>query len=234
MTWTYAFDEAPALDRAALKALLGGKGANLAVMTNELALPVPPGFVITTEACKAFGRAGWPSGLDAELRAQMARIGERVGRAFGDPRDPLLVSVRSGAPVSMPGMLDTILNLGLNPATTEGLAVVSGDPAFASGCRQPPRVDVLRHRRRGQRPRRSVATAARLRSRPSSAPGTVPVREPTVSERASRLTWARRSWCRPWSSAIGVPRLRDRRPVHPQPGHWREAALRRRPLRGAG
>ena len=61
MTWTYAFDEPPALDRAALKALLGGKGANLAVMANELALPVPPGFVITTEACKAFGRAGWPS-----------------------------------------------------------------------------------------------------------------------------------------------------------------------------
>ena len=135
MTWTYAFDEAPALDRAALKALLGGKGANLAVMTNVLALPVPPGFVITTEACKAFGRAGWPTGLDAELREQMARMGERVDRAFGDPSDPLLVSVRSGAPVSMPGMLDTILNLGLNPATTEGLAVVSGDPAFASSCR---------------------------------------------------------------------------------------------------
>jgi pyruvate,orthophosphate dikinase len=135
MTWTYAFDQAPALDRAALKALLGGKGANLAVMGNELGLPVPPGFVITTEACKAFARDGWPVGLDAELQAQMAHIGERVGRAFGDPSDPLLVSVRSGAPVSMPGMLDTILNLGLNPATTEGLAVVSGDPVFASGCR---------------------------------------------------------------------------------------------------
>ena len=137
MTWTYAFDQAPALDRAALKALLGGKGANLAVMANELGLPVPPGFVITTEACKAFGRDGWPTGLDAELQAQMARIGERVGRAFGDPRDPLLVSVRSGAPVSMPGMLDTILNLGLNDDTTAGLAEASGDPGFAAACRRP-------------------------------------------------------------------------------------------------
>ena len=135
MTWTYAFDQAPALDRAALKALLGGKGANLAVMANELGLPVPPGFVITTEACKAFGRDGWPTGLDAELQAQMARIGERVGRAFGDPSDPLLVSVRSGAPVSMPGMLDTILNLGLNDDTTAGLAEASGDPGFAAACR---------------------------------------------------------------------------------------------------
>ena len=136
MTWTYAFDRAPAHGRAALKALLGGKGANLAVMANELGLPVPPGFVITTEACKAFGRDGWPTGLDAELQAQMARIGERVGRAFGDPSDPLLVSVRSGAPVSMPGMLDTILNLGLNDDTTAGLAEASGDPGFTAACRE--------------------------------------------------------------------------------------------------
>ena len=101
-------------------------------MANELGLPVPPGFVITTEACKAFGRDGWPAGLDDELQAQMARIGEQVGRVFGDPANPLLVSVRSGAPVSMPGMLDTILNLGLNEATTKGLAAASGDPAFAA------------------------------------------------------------------------------------------------------
>ena len=136
MTWTYAFDQAPAIDRASLKALLGGKGANLAVMADELGLPVPPGFVITTEACKAFGRDGWPAGLDAELLAQMARIGKQVGRGFGDPGNPLLVSVRSGAPVSMPGMLDTVLNIGLTEATTEGLAVASGDPAFAAGCQR--------------------------------------------------------------------------------------------------
>ncbi len=136
MIWTYAFDRPPRLEPEALTALLGGKGANLAIMANELGLPVPPGFVITTEACKAYGREGWPAGLDSELRAQVARIGEQVGRTYGDPRDPLLVSVRSGAPVSMPGMLDTILNIGLNPATTEGLAVASGDPSFATGCRR--------------------------------------------------------------------------------------------------
>ena len=135
MTWSHAFDQPPQLEPEALTALLGGKGANLAIMANELGLPVPPGFVISTEACKAFGRDGWPPDLSAELRSQVARIGEQVGRTYGDPRDPLLVSVRSGAPVSMPGMLDTILNLGLNEATTEGLAAASGDPAFAEACR---------------------------------------------------------------------------------------------------
>ncbi|HKZ91874.1 MAG TPA: pyruvate, phosphate dikinase [Candidatus Limnocylindrales bacterium] len=136
MIWTSAFDEPPDLDAEALVALLGGKGANLAVMANELGLPVPPGFVISTEACKAFPRAGWPAGLDEELRSQLARIEGQVGRRFGDASDPLLLSVRSGAPVSMPGMLDTILNLGLNEATTAGLARVSGDVGFATSCRQ--------------------------------------------------------------------------------------------------
>jgi pyruvate, orthophosphate dikinase len=135
MTWAYPFDQPPRLDPEALTALLGGKGANLVVMASGLHLPVPPGFVITTEACKAFMRGGWPAGLDAELHWQMARIGGQVGRTYGDARDPLLVSVRSGAPVSMPGMLDTILNLGLNEATTRGLAAVSADGAFAAGCR---------------------------------------------------------------------------------------------------
>jgi pyruvate,orthophosphate dikinase len=136
MTWAYPFDQPPRLDAEALTALLGGKGANLAVMASRLHLPVPPGFVITTEACKAFARGGWPAGLDAELHWQMARVGGQVGRGYGDASDPLLVSVRSGAPVSMPGMLDTILNLGLNEATTRGLAEASGDAAFAAGCRQ--------------------------------------------------------------------------------------------------
>ena len=136
MIWTSAFDEPPDLDAEALVALLGGKGANLAVMANELGLPVPPGFVISTEACKAFPWAGWPAGLDEELRSQLARIEGQVGRRFGDASDPLLLSVRSGAPVSMPGMLDTILNLGLNEATTAGLARVSGDVGFATSCRQ--------------------------------------------------------------------------------------------------
>ena len=118
-----------------LVALLGGKAANLAVMSTELGLPVPPAFAISTDACRAYLAGRWPDGLDAELRAHMREIEERVGRRFGDPADPLLVSVRSGAPVSMPGMMDTILDLGLNAATEAGLARASGDPAFAASCR---------------------------------------------------------------------------------------------------
>ncbi len=136
MTWSFAFDRPPDLSADERCALLGGKGANLAVMATELSLPVPPGFVIGTDACKAFTRDGWPDGLDDELRAQMARIEEQTGRRFGDAGDPLLVSVRSGAPVSMPGMLDTILNLGLNEETTAGLAQVAADTAFARACRE--------------------------------------------------------------------------------------------------
>jgi len=135
---TYAFpldaEHGGTLDEA--KALVGGKAANLGVMSRELGLPVPPGFVITTAACRAFLADGWPAGLDDELLVQMAAVEDAVGRRFGDPADPLLVSVRSGAPVSMPGMMDTILNLGLNDATTEGLARTSGNEPFARGCRE--------------------------------------------------------------------------------------------------
>jgi pyruvate, orthophosphate dikinase len=141
MTWSFAFDRPPELPADQLRAHLGGKGANLAIMATELGLPVPPGFVITTDACKAFMRSGWPDGLDDELRTQMARIEQQVGRRFGDAADPLLVSVRSGAPVSMPGMLDTILNLGLSDDTTEGLARAAGDAAFAAACRD--RLDTM-------------------------------------------------------------------------------------------
>jgi pyruvate,orthophosphate dikinase len=136
MTWAYSFDHDHGLEPAELTALLGGKGANLAIMTSELGLPVPPGFTITTEACRAYHADGWPEGLDEELRVQMARIEAAVGRRFGDPADPLLVSVRSGAPVSMPGMLDTILNLGLNDETTPGLGASAGDDGFALACRE--------------------------------------------------------------------------------------------------
>jgi pyruvate, orthophosphate dikinase len=141
MTWSFAFDRPPELSADQLRALLGGKGANLAIMATELGLPVPPGFVITTDACKAFMRSGWPAGLDDELRTQMKRIEQQVGRRFGSASDPLLVSVRSGAPVSMPGMLDTILNLGLSDETTEGLARAAGDGAFAAACRD--RLDTM-------------------------------------------------------------------------------------------
>ena len=102
------------------KALVGGKGANLAVMTSELGLPVPPGFTISTEACRHYLAEGWPTALDTELRDHIGRVEQAVGRRFGDPANPLLVSVRSGAPISMPGMMDTILNLGINEATEAG------------------------------------------------------------------------------------------------------------------
>ncbi|HWP63281.1 MAG TPA: pyruvate, phosphate dikinase [Candidatus Binatia bacterium] len=135
MRYVYDCDERLDLDLEGRKRLLGGKAANLSIMAVELGLPVPPAFTISTEACRAYLEGGWPEGLDAEIREHMARMEARVGHRFGDPADPLLVSVRSGAPVSMPGMMDTILNLGLNEATTAGLAARSGDPAFAANCR---------------------------------------------------------------------------------------------------
>jgi pyruvate, orthophosphate dikinase len=134
MTWIHASDARPDLPPEDVVMLLGGKGANLVTMAVDLGLPVPPAFTITTEACRACLATGWPEGLDEELRAHMGRLEAAVGRRFGDASDPLLVSVRSGAPRSMPGMMDTILGLGLNDATERGLAAASGDPAFAREC----------------------------------------------------------------------------------------------------
>jgi pyruvate, orthophosphate dikinase len=136
MTWVYDCDHDHGRPLHEVKALIGGKAANLAVMARDLGLPVPPAFTITTEACLAYLALGWPVGLDVELREHMARMEGLVGLRFGDPADPLLVSVRSGAPVSMPGMMDTILDLGLNDATTAGLAAASGSPKFAANCRR--------------------------------------------------------------------------------------------------
>jgi pyruvate, orthophosphate dikinase len=115
-----------------MRDLLGGKGANLAEMTT-IGLPVPDGFTITTKACLDYLGAGgdWPEGLRDEVAEHLAGLETRVGKRLGDPSDPLLVSVRSGAPVSMPGMMDTILNLGLNDQSVEGLATQSGDERFA-------------------------------------------------------------------------------------------------------
>ncbi|MEP6641487.1 MAG: PEP/pyruvate-binding domain-containing protein, partial [Gaiellales bacterium] len=115
-----------------MRDLLGGKGANLAEMT-AIGLPVPDGFTITTAACLDYLRAGntWPDGLRDQVREHLATLEARVGRKLGDPSDPLLVSVRSGAPVSMPGMMDTILNLGLNDRSVEGLAKRSQNERFA-------------------------------------------------------------------------------------------------------
>jgi pyruvate,orthophosphate dikinase len=122
--------------RAADKALLGGKGANLAEMAS-LGLPVPPGFTITTEVCRhamEHGAGKYPAGLDDEVASALRRVEELTKTTFGDASQPLLVSVRSGAPASMPGMMDTILNLGLNDATVAALAQRSGNPRFAWDC----------------------------------------------------------------------------------------------------
>ena len=111
--------------------LLGGKGANLAEMTN-LGLPVPPGFTITTEACREFLREGAaPEALRVQVTAALRDLEDDLGRRLGDRHDPLLVSVRSGAKASMPGMMETVLNIGLNDASVLGLAEVSGDERFA-------------------------------------------------------------------------------------------------------
>src|SRR5215471_6634591 len=114
-----------------LKDLLGGKGANLAEMTN-LGLPVPPGFTITTEACRHYLEQGvMPAGLDDEVTAHLRAMEETMGRKLGDPADPLLVSVRSGAKFSMPGMMETVLNIGLSDESVQGLAKQWGNERFA-------------------------------------------------------------------------------------------------------
>ncbi len=130
--WVYRFGEGKADGRAAMKNLLGGKGANLAEMSS-LGLPVPPGFTITTEVCTYYYENGkaYPEGLETEVGEALRAVEGIVGRRFGDPDDPLLVSVRSGARVSMPGMMDTVLNLGLNDETAAGLARRTGNPRFA-------------------------------------------------------------------------------------------------------
>ncbi|MGA9795407.1 MAG: pyruvate, phosphate dikinase [Rhizomicrobium sp.] len=130
--WVYGFGGGVSDGEAGMKNLLGGKGANLAEMSN-LRLPVPPGFTITTEVCTYYYAHGetYPADLKAAVDAALAKVGEIAGGKLGDPARPLLVSVRSGARVSMPGMMDTVLNLGLNPETTEGLAKLSGNPRFA-------------------------------------------------------------------------------------------------------
>ncbi|MCC7282933.1 MAG: pyruvate, phosphate dikinase [Acetobacteraceae bacterium] len=130
--WVYRFGAGRNDGRAEMKNLLGGKGANLAEMA-AIGLPVPPGFTITTEVCTHYyaNARNFPAGLDAEVRAALAAIETAVGKKFGDRHQPLLVSVRSGARVSMPGMMDTVLNLGLNDLTVEGLATSSNDARFA-------------------------------------------------------------------------------------------------------
>src|SRR5579875_1642347 len=131
MPYVYDFDHPHPQPPMALRDLLGGKGANLAEMTSVLGLPVPPGFTISTDACRAYMASGWPEGLSAEIAAARQRLEASMGKVIGDPDDPLLVSVRSGARSSMPGMMDTVLNLGLNDRSVIGLARQTGDERFA-------------------------------------------------------------------------------------------------------
>lgn len=127
----YFFDEG----RADMKPLLGGKGANLAEMT-RLGLPVPQGFTITTEVCNKYVELGnkFPEGMMEVVEKNLSRLEQTTGKKFGDEKNPLLVSVRSGARASMPGMMDTILNLGLNDRTIKGVISQSNNPRFAYDC----------------------------------------------------------------------------------------------------
>ena len=131
MPYVYAFDHKHRRPPMELKDLLGGKGANLAEMISVLKLPVPHGFTISTDACRSYMHGGWPKTLDQEIKTQVAALEKKMKRKLGDPKDPLLVSVRSGAKFSVPGMMDTVLNLGLNDKSVAGLATTYKDERFA-------------------------------------------------------------------------------------------------------
>src|SRR3990170_5845884 len=129
--YIYAWGDGRAEGNSGMRDLLGGKGAGLAEMTSA-GLPTPPGFTITTEACNDYFANGerLPEGLWADVLAAVKQVEESTGKGFGDPANPLLVSVRSGAKFSMPGMMDTVLNLGLNEATLQGLIELTGNERF--------------------------------------------------------------------------------------------------------
>ncbi|MFY9139420.1 MAG: PEP/pyruvate-binding domain-containing protein, partial [Thermacetogeniaceae bacterium] len=128
--YVYLFEEG----NAGMRDLLGGKGAGLAEMTN-LGLPVPPGFIITTEACNEYSAKGeFPAGLEEQIEEALSALEKKVGKALGDKKNPLLLSVRSGAKISMPGMMDTVLNLGLNDETVKALAAATDNERFALDC----------------------------------------------------------------------------------------------------
>src|SRR5512136_992195 len=133
--YVYSFGGGKADGNESMKDLLGGKGANLAEMAGhrDLRLPVPPGFTLTTEVCTHYyaNRRTYPKELKAQVQKALAQVEKLMGKKFGDPADPLLLSVRSGARRSMPGMMDTVLNLGLNDTTVKGLAERSGNERFA-------------------------------------------------------------------------------------------------------
>ena len=135
--YVYFFGGGKSEGNGSMKELLGGKGAGLAEMT-AIGLPVPGGFTITTEVCDLFykNQKKYPAGLEDEVKEHLLRLEKLVGKKLGDPNDPLLVSVRSGAPISMPGMMETILNLGLNDKSVEGLVKkpeTEGLPSMPTG-----------------------------------------------------------------------------------------------------
>jgi pyruvate,orthophosphate dikinase len=131
MALVFSFDHKHRKAPMEMKDLLGGKGANLAEMMSVLKLPVPHGFTVTTDACRSYMKSGWPKSLNEELRAQVTMLEKKMGAVLGDPHLPLLVSVRSGAKFSMPGMMDTVLNLGLNDVSVVGLAESTNNERFA-------------------------------------------------------------------------------------------------------
>ena len=130
--YVYFFGGKQSEGKADMRNLLGGKGANLAEMVN-IGIPVPAGFTITTEVCTGYydNDKQWPAGLEDQIRDAIAKVEADMGSKFGDPKNPLLFAVRSGARVSMPGMMDTVLNLGLNDTTIKGLIENSNDERFA-------------------------------------------------------------------------------------------------------
>ncbi|NUN97586.1 MAG: pyruvate, phosphate dikinase, partial [Candidatus Omnitrophica bacterium] len=129
--YVYSFGGGKADGDGSMKNLLGGKGANLAEMSG-IGIPVPPGFTVTTEVCTHYYKHGrrYPKELEGQVRSALERVEKIMGRKFGDPRRPLLVSVRSGARLSMPGMMETVLNVGLTETTLPGLIEESGDARF--------------------------------------------------------------------------------------------------------
>src|SRR5438105_3098262 len=132
MKYVYFFGVGKADGKGTMKDLLGGKGAGLAEMTNA-GVPVPPGFTITTDVCRYYyaNKQKLPKELEGQQRAAMEKLQKMLNKGFGNPQNPLLVSVRSGAKFSMPGMMDTILNLGINDQVVEGLAQLTSNPRFA-------------------------------------------------------------------------------------------------------
>jgi pyruvate,orthophosphate dikinase len=179
--YIYAWGGGRAEGDATMRDLLGGKGAGLAEMTNA-GLPVPPGFTITTEACNDYFAAGerLPDGLWEDVLEAVRAVENETGKGFGNAANPLLVSVRSGARFSMPGMMDTVLNLGLNEATLHGLIALTGNERFGWDA----------YRRFIQRIPTSSSTC---RSRPSSPPGSASEHATTARTRRSPTTWARPS-----------------------------------------